>query len=476
VKVLSVVSEFYPLIKTGGLADVAAALPAALRELGIEVTTLVPGYPAVLAGIEAADEIMRISDCFGGSARVIAGREGAILALDAPHLFARPGNPYLGPDGKDWPDNARRFAALAWAAARIGLGDASALRPDIVHAHDWQAAIAIAYLTYAGGERPATVLTVHNLAFQGIFPAPLLETLRLPAQAYTVDGVEFYGSISFLKAGLQFADRITTVSPTYAQEMQTPSNGFGLDGLLRARAGALRGIVNGIDVNVWNPATDPRIPSRYDGSSVSARRPNKQALQRRFGLQQNADRLLFGAITRFTLQKGVDLLAEAAPALLAMGAQLAILGAGERDLEARIASIAGAHRDTIGCVIGYDEDLAHLIQAGADAILVPSRFEPCGLTQLCALRYGAIPVVARVGGLVDTVIDLEDSGRGPATGLSFSPVTQDAFDAALSRAAALWKDAPRWSAVQNNGMATDVSWSASARQYAGLYSQLVGAK
>jgi starch synthase len=476
VKVLSVVSEFYPLIKTGGLADVAAALPAALRELGIEVITLVPGYPAVLASLEDANEILGISDCFGGSARVLAAAAGTILALDAPHLFARHGNPYLGPDGKDWPDNALRFAALAWTAARIGLGDVPALRPDIVHAHDWQAALAIAYLNYAGGQRPRTVLTVHNLAFQGVFPARLLKVLRLPEQSYTIDGVEYYGNISFLKAGLQFADRITTVSPTYAQEIQTPSNGFGLDGLLRARASALRGIVNGIDVDVWNPATDPRIPSHFDCSSVSARRPNKQALQRRFGLQANADRLLLAAIARFTPQKGIDLLAEAAPAVLAAGAQLAILGAGERDLEAHIVSIAAAHYGTIGCIIGYDEDLAHMIQAGADAIVVPSRFEPCGLTQLCALRYGAIPIVARVGGLVDTVIDLTENGQRPATGLSFSPASQDAFDATLRRAAVLWNDAARWSAVQSNGMATDVSWSASARRYAGLYAELVAAK
>jgi starch synthase len=320
------------------------------------------------------------------------------------------------------------------------------------------------------------VLTVHNLAFQGIFPPHLLKTLRLPEQAYTIDGVEYYGSISFLKAGLQLADGITTVSPTYAQEIQTPSNGCGLDGLLRARAGALRGIVNGIDVSVWNPATDPRIWSHYNRSSISARRPNKQALQHRFGLQENADRLLFAAIARFTLQKGIDLLAEAAPALLAMGAQLAILGAGERYLESRIASIASAHRGTIGCVIGYDEDMAHLIQAGADALVVPSRFEPCGLTQLCALRYGAIPIVASVGGLVDTVVDLAESGRGPATGLRFSPVTQGAFEAALRRATVLWKDAPGWSAVQSNGMATDVSWSASARCYATLYAELISPK
>jgi starch synthase len=476
VSVLSVVSELYPFVKTGGLADVAAALPRALREHGVAVTTLLPGYPAVLAKLQGANEMLQIADCFGGSGRVLADEARGILALDAPHLFVREGNPYLGPDGKDWPDNAFRFGALAWAAARIGLGDAPAWHPDIVHAHDWQAALAIGYLAYAGGDRPKTVLTVHNLAFQGIFPARLLHALRLPAHAYAIHGVEFYGSISFLKAGLQFADRITTVSPTYAHEIQTPANGCGLDGLLRERAKVLRGIVNGIDVQVWNPATDPRIAFRYDRSSVSARQPNKSVLQRRFGLCEDSNHPVFAAISRFTAQKGVDLLAGAAPALRAMGAQLAILGAGERDLEERITSVASAHRGEIACLIGYDEDLAHQIQAGADAIIVPSRFEPCGLTQLCALRYGAIPLVARVGGLADTVVDLAETTRGLPTGLSFSPVTQDALDAALRRAALMWKDAGQWSRVQANGMATDVSWSGSARRYANLYAELLATK
>jgi starch synthase len=476
VKILFVVSELYPFVKTGGLADVAAALPPALRKLGIAVTTLVPGYPPLLAGLESANEILRIADCFGGGARILADEAREVLALDAPHLFARAGNPYLGPDGKDWPDNATRFAALAWAAARIGLGDAPALRPDIVHVHDWQAALALAYLAYAGGERPRTVLTVHNLAFQGLFPAHLLEALRLPPHAYAIHGVEFYGSISFLKAGLQFADRITTVSPTYAQEIRTPSQGFGLDGLLRERADVLCGIINGIDSDLWNPATDVRIASRYDRASIARRQINKQALQRQFGLYEHPERLLFAAIARFTLQKGVDLLAGAAATLRSMGAQLAILGAGERYLEERIASTSAAHGGAIACVIGYDENLAHLVQAGADALIVPSRFEPCGLTQLCALRYGAIPIVAKVGGLGDTVIDVGEDGRGPPTGLSFSPVTQDALDGALWRAALLWKDAAQWSRVQSNGMATDVSWSASARRYASLFADVLATK
>jgi starch synthase len=476
-KVLSVVSELYPLLKTGGLADVAGALPAALGQLGLRVATLVPGYPAVMTAIQHPAEVFASPDVFGGAARLIAGEAAGLqlFVLDAPHLFGRPGNPYMGPDGQDWPDNAMRFGALSWMAARIGLGDVPSFVPDVIHAHDWQAALTMAYLAYDGGKRPATVLTVHNLAYQGRFPAELLGALRLPERAYAIDGVEYYGGIGFLKAGLQFADRITTVSPTYAAEIQTPSEGCGLDALLRARSSALSGILNGIDVEVWNPATDTRIPSRYDRSSIAARLPNKAALQRHFGLEQDPQRLLFGMVTRFTWQKGLDLLADAIPALLDTGAQLALLGTGEHDFEQRLSSIAREHRGRVGCIVGYDEDLAHLIQAGSDALLVPSRFEPCGLTQLCALRYGAVPVVARVGGLADTVVDLA-AGAAAATGIQFSPVTEEALAGALRRAAKLWDDRPTWARLQQNGMAVDVSWSQSAARYAQLYAELLPAK
>jgi starch synthase len=379
---------------------------------------------------------------------------------------------------RDWPDNASRFGALAWIAARIGLGDLPGFVPDIVHAHDWQAAMTMAYLEYDGRPRPATVLTVHNLAFQGQFPANLLDALRLPARAYTIDGVEFYGAIGFLKAGLQFADAITTVSPTYAAEIQTATWGCGIDALLRDRSAALSGILNGIDVKVWDPATDPRIPARYDRSHTAARQANKTALQERLGLDLDPDRLLFGMVGRFAWQKGVDLLADAVPALLDTGAELALLGVGDHAIEQRFASIAQAHPSRIGCTIGYDEDLAHLIQAGADALIVPSRFEPCGLTQLCALRYGAIPVVAKVGGLVDTVVDLDEARDGgkAATGLKFGPVTSEALAAALRRTADLWRDQKTWARVQANGMAVDVSWSQSAARYAELYRSLLKAK
>jgi starch synthase len=477
IKVLAVASEVYPLVKTGGLADVVGALPKAFRADRVAITTLVPGYPAFKEAIKAADTLLSVDDLFGGGARVLKSRDADLdlLILDAPHLFDRPGNPYTAPNGGDWPDNAFRFGALSWIAARIGVGDMSGYIPDIIHGHDWQAGLTMAYLAYQDRPRPATVLTVHNLAFQGQFPSDLLERLRLPAQAFTIDGVESYGKIGFLKAGLQFADRITTVSPTYAQEIQTAENGCGLDGLLRLRSDALIGIRNGIDTNVWNPQTDTRIVSQFGRSTVSARQPNKSALQRRFGLVQDVDRLLFAVVSRMAWQKGLDLLAEAAPTLVARGAQLAVLGSGEPDLEQRLTALAHQYSGSVGCIVGYDEDLAHLIQAGADALLVPSRFEPCGLTQLCAMRYGAIPIVAKVGGLADTVIDFEQSPRS-GTGIQFTPVTRDALEAALDRTIALWSDPATWRALQSNGMAADVSWDQPAQSFEALYSALLSKK
>ncbi|HZO44915.1 MAG TPA: glycogen synthase GlgA [Xanthobacteraceae bacterium] len=475
--VLAVTSEIYPFIKTGGLADVTGALPLALRRHGVTTVTLVPGYPAVMKAIAQSDRVLAFDDLFGGSASVLRANSAGLdlLVLDAPHLFDRPGNPYTGPDGGDWPDNAFRFGALAFAAARIALGDIAGFVPDVVHGHDWQAGLAMAYLAYQERPRPATVLTVHNLAYQGQFPPDLLERLALPPQALSIDGVEAYGMISFLKAGLQFADRITTVSPTYAQEIQGPENGCGLDGLLRARSSDLSGIRNGIDTDVWNPETDPRIASRFGLATLPDRAPNKAALQQRFGLAPNPDALLFAVISRMAWQKGLDLLADAVPALVAHGAQLAVLGTGEPDLERRLTTLAGEHRGQVGCIVGYDEDLAHLIQAGTDALLVPSRFEPCGLTQLCAMRYGAIPVVAKVGGLADTVADL-GQGSLQATGFQFSPVTREALEAALRRAANVWSDRPAWQALQSNAMRADVSWDEPAGEFLRLYAGLLASK
>ena len=475
--VLSVASEIYPLVKTGGLADVAGALPGALAAEGVAMRTLVPGYRAVMAALREAGPVHRMPDLFGGPARILAGVAGGLdlAVVDAPHLFDRPGNPYTGPDGRDWPDNPLRFAALARAAADIGLGRTVLPRPDVVHAHDWQAGLAPAYLHYAGEPRPGTVVTVHNLAFQGQAPAALLGALGLPPASWAFDGVEYYGTIGYLKAGLQLADRITTVSPTYALEIRETEAGMGLDGLLRARASVLHGILNGIDTAVWDPAADPHLPAPFDARHLKPRALAATALRERMGLDPAGEGPLFGVVSRLSWQKGLDLLHAALPALVRAGAQLALLGAGEPALEDGFRAAAQAWPGRVACRIGYDEGLAHLVQAGSDALVVPSRFEPCGLTQLCALRYGAVPVVSRVGGLADTVIDANDMAlaAGVATGLQFAPVEQERLEAALLRAIALFHDRPVWRRLQKNGMSADVSWRLPARRYADLYRSLV---
>jgi starch synthase len=499
-RVLSVASELYPLIKTGGLADVTGALPAALAPLGIEMRPLLPAYPAVVAALAGGGIDIRATP--GSAAARPTGRVVAELAglpggpgrirlvepagrplylLEAPTLFDRPGNPYSGPDGTDWPDSGLRFGAFAWAAALLATGADADWRPEVVHAHDWQAGLVPAYLrlgvtpTAADGTSVKTVMTVHNLAFQGQFPPALLAPLGLPEVAFTVSGLEYYGSLGFLKAGLFYADALTTVSPTYALEIQTAEHGMGLDGLLRARATDLEGIVNGIDETVWNPATDPHLALGYDASTVERKAVNKRALQERLGLDPDPDALLACVVSRLTHQKGMDLLLDAAPELLSAGGQLAVLGSGEAALEAAFARLAVGHPGRVACILGYDESLSHLFQGGADAILVPSRFEPCGLTQLYGLRYGTLPIVARTGGLADTVIDANHAAlaMGVATGFQVAPVTAQALRFALARACALFADATAWRAVQQAAMRQPVGWQASAERYAGLYRRLV---
>ena len=474
--VLSVASEVYPLLKTGGLADVVAALPAALAREGIAMRTLVPGYPAVMATLRRAEAVRASAPMHGGPARLLAAHVAGLdlFVLDAPHLYARPGNPYLGPDGKQWPDNAVRFAALAECAATIARGGVAGFAPDVVQAHDWQAGLVPALLHYGGTPRPRTVMTVHNLSFQGQFPRELLATIGLPPHAWSIDGVEFHGTIGYLKAGLALADRITTVSPTYAGEIRTPEGGMGLDGLLRQRADVLEGIRNGIDDTVWNPATDTHIASRFDRMHYVRRVPNKAALQARFGL--NADPLAFlcGVVSRLTLQKGMDLLLAALPSLAGHGAQLALLGSGDKALEEGFVAAAARFPGRVAALIGYDESVAHLVQAGADALLVPSRFEPCGLTQLCALRYGAIPIVARVGGLADTVVDANEMAlaAGAGTGLQFAPVTHQNLEFAIGRAIVLRRDRALWRRMQARAMATDVGWTRPAQRYGAIFREL----
>jgi starch synthase len=473
-EVLSVASEAFPLIKTGGLADVVGALPAALAAERVRVRTLLPGYPRVTDALREAETVWASGQVFGGPARLLAGRAGGLdlFVLDAPHLFARHGNPYVAPGGHDWPDNPLRFAALARVGASIAQGLLPAWQPRVVHAHDWQAALLPAYLYYDGlPPRAGSVITVHNLAFQGQFPAALLASLGLPPWSFGIDGVEYYGAIGFLKAGLRFADAITTVSPTYATEIRTADAGMGLDGLIRLRGGSVHGILNGIDETVWDPAADTLLAARFDAADLSGRSANRAAVRARMGLGPDQGGPLFAVISRLTWQKGMDLLTAVLPTLLAEGGQLAVLGTGDGPIEAALLGAAAAHPGRVGCVIGYDEALAHRIQGGADVLLVPSRFEPCGLTQLSALRYGTVPVVARTGGLADTVIDASPMAlaAGVATGVQFTPAVPEVLEVAIVRTAALYRDKPTWRRMQQNGMATDVSWRDPARRYAALF-------
>lgn len=474
-KALSVASEIYPLIKTGGLADVAGALPKALAQECVEVRTLVPGYPAVMRALQDASPVHHDPALFGGPARLLAARAAGLdlLVLDAPHLFERPGNPYTDGNGRDWPDNALRFAALAVVGAALGRGLLPGYSPDIVQCHDWQAGLTAAYLKYGAPTTAKCVATIHNIAFQGYFPAELFPTLGLPQQAFAIDGIEYFGGIGYLKAALQCADAITTVSPTYAEEIRREEFGMGLQGLLQRRGDDLHGIINGLDTEVWNPATDAALACRFDASHVDLRVINKRAVERRFGLA-NEPGPLYCVVSRLTWQKGIDLLLSGLDRMLGSGARLAVLGSGDKSFEQAFTQAAERHAGRIGTMIGYDEGLSHLLLGGSDAILVPSRFEPCGLTQLQGLRYGCVPVVSRVGGLADTVIDANDAAvtAGAGNGVQFGLVTETSLEHAIQRTNRLFQDRDAWRRLQLNGMSSDVSWRRSAKRYAALFRSL----
>jgi starch synthase len=459
---------------------VLAALPPALAAQGVDARLCLPGFPAFLDAFSTGD-VVRLSTPFARERVRVAiaflpgSRIGAYL-VDHPAFYDRPGSPYGGPDGRDWPDNYRRFGLLGWVAAALGNGADPNWRPDIVHAHDWHAGLAPAYLK-AQAAPPRSVMTVHNLAYPGYFPAGVFPELSLPGGFFGIDGVEFFGGVSFLKAGLAYADRLTTVSPTYAEEIKTAEFGAALDGFLRRRADVLTGILNGVDPVVWDPGNDPALPAPYGiDDADKGKAAAKAALRERFHLAET-DRPVFGVVSRLTPQKGLDLLLDAMPELVGGGGQLALLGSGDRDLETGFAAAARAHHGSIGIEIGYDDALSRLIIAGSDVMVVPSRFEPCGLTQLYALRYGTLPLVRRTGGLADTVVDatparLRDKS---ATGFVFDEASPGALAAALARASALYTDRRRWRQMMRTAMAQDFSWAQSARRYVALYRELVPA-
>jgi starch synthase len=477
-QVLSVASEAFPLVKTGGLADVVGALPAALAPHGVTITTLLPGYPAVREVLgPTAPFVHRYRDLMGAQAQILSGQIGGhpLLVLDAPGLFDRKGGLYGDATGTDWHDNWRRFAALGRAAADLAAGVVPNWRFDLLHAHDWQAGLAPAYLRFAPGTitKTPSIMTVHNMAFQGRFDRAIFPALALPPQANDINGVEYYGGVGFLKAGLASANAITTVSPTYAKEIARPEFGMGLEGLIKTRGAVVTGLLNGIDTAIWSPGADAALKATYDATALEKRQVNRKAIETGFGLTPD-DGPLFTVVSRLAWQKGMDVLADQVDFLVAHGGRLAVLGTGEPAIEAKFRAAAARHPGRVGAIIGYEEKLSHLLQGGADAILIPSRFEPCGLTQLYGLAYGCVPVAARTGGLADSIIDANQAAlaNGVATGILFDEVSADGLTDALRRTFALFAQKTVWQQIQRQGMRSDFSWVRTGALYAGFYKGL----
>ena len=477
-KILFVTSEAHPLIKTGGLGDVSGSLPAALQELQQDVRLVLPAYPQAVARLSGATSGSRFT--LTGTGNEITLLEGKmpgsnvpVWLIDAPAYFNRNGGPY-GTPGGDWPDNAERFALFARAVVEIAM-DRAGLRwqPDVVHCNDWQAGLVPALLDDEH-QRPATLFTIHNLAYQGLFPWETFARLGLPHELWHMEAMEFHGQFSFIKGGLAFADHLTTVSPTYAREIRTAAFGYGLEGLLNHRANRLTGILNGIDYTIWDPASDPLIPAQFTAHDLAGKAHNKEVLQKRFGLAINSTAPLLGVVGRMVEQKGIDLVADTIPSLLNDGAQLTILGSGAYHYEHQLRELAARYPRQIGLHIGYDEPLAHLIEAGSDIFLMPSRFEPCGLNQIYSLRYGTLPVVRRTGGLADTVVDTGPTtfNAGKATGFIFDAPSSKALYSAVQRALGYYRQPTQWQRLIGTAMAQDFSWHASAQRYLALYQQV----
>lgn len=476
-KVLFVASECAPFVKTGGLADVVGAVPKALFELGVDVRIMMPAYPAVAPLLKSGTTVWHSDEFLGGKAELRSVRaEGLdLLLLDAPHLYDRPGSIYLDGAGQDWHDNHLRFGALCRAGAEVCLNGIGDWKPDIAHAHDWQAGLIPVYLKQANAAAPKSVITIHNIAFQGLFDSSVRQILGIDDNMFTHERVEYWGKVGFLKSGIALADKVTTVSPTYANELLDPEFGMGLEGLMDHRRSDLAGILNGIDVDTWNPATDKALKRNYTSRSLKRKAENRKQLEDRFGLSSKPGCPLFCVVSRLTTQKGLDVLLEVLPDLVEQGAQLALLGTGDPAIEDGFRRANEQFAGSVGTIIGYDEELSHLMQGGSDAILVPSRFEPCGLTQLYGLRYGTLPVVARTGGLADTVIDAtpENVKSGKATGFQFAPVSKQELVKVIARVCDLYQQEDVWLSMQRAAMRYPVDWGSSAQAYKQLYEQMM---
>lgn len=486
-RVLFASSEVFPLVKTGGLADVSGALPAALIAAGLDVKVLLPGYPQAMDKAEAKRTIGSLGDPLGVGAetKLISAKlpdSGVpVWLLDCPALYDRAGGPYQDVDGGEYADNAVRFGLLSWAAAHLCTeGSPAKWAPDLLHCHDWQSALAPAFLdAWNVDKRPGTVFTIHNIAYQGQFPPETVTRLGLPMSLYHPAGLEYWNTLSFLKAGLVYSDRLTTVSPRYAKEIQASPHGCGLEGVLAGRGADLIGILNGVDYGVWNPGNDSCLAHCYQTSGfVAGKAANKAALQAELGLAQDPGAPLLVIVSRLNEMKGMDLVLAVLPAILSKGAQLAVVGTGDKALEAGFKAVAAANPAQVAAVIGYSEPLAHRLMAGGDMLIMPSRFEPCGLTQFYALRYGTVPVVHITGGLADTVVDTTYDGlmTGTANGFAFEHANAGAFQWTLERAMANFRDKEQWRKIQAVGMAQDFGWDRSAARYVDLYKALMAAR
>ncbi len=479
-KVIFVTPEVFPLIKTGGLADVSGSLPSALTHLGVDIRILVPGYPSVLHQLSGTKSMGMITGLPMTEKPVelllgmIKETQVKVLVIKSPSLYERDGGPYTDAQGLDWPDNPIRFGVLSKVAAILSSPQSPIAnwQPDIVHCNDWQTGLTPAYMKLTDGSSAGSVLSLHNMAFQGIFPAEWVTKLGLPLENFTVEGFEYYDQLSFLKAGIFYADSLSTVSPSYALEIQSEEFGFGLQGLLAIRGNELYGILNGIEPDEWNPGTDPYLIKKYTATRIAGKKDVKKALQKTLGLNNDANAPLLGIVSRLTYQKGLDLLLPNIQRLIDEGCQFALLGSGDSNLEAAFSIFAHDNPGKMSVTIGYNEPLSHQIMAGCDMSIMPSRFEPCGLNQMYGLAYGTLPIVNATGGLADSVIDTSviTLKHKTANGFVMADASSGALLAVIQRALDIYReDKKAWRKIQKNGMLQNLSWDHSAQEYLDLY-------
>jgi len=484
-RILFAASEVQPLIKTGGLADVAGHLPPALLAQGEDVRIVMPAYRVALAALASFETVAELF-LLGAAQPVeilqatLPGTKVSIYLVSCPHYFDREGGPYADSEGRDWEDNAARFTLFARAVVELAQNRAGLeWQPELVHCNDWQTGL-IPALLKREVSAPKTLFTIHNLAYQGLFSWHEFQALQLPRDLWSMEGMEFYGHFSFMKGGLVYADHLNTVSPQYAKEILTPEYGYGLEGLLQSRADVLSGILNGVEYDVWDPEHDELIPFNYGVHSLEIKAENKRALQREYHLSEEADTPLIVYVGRLADQKGVDLILSGLPSMVEhLGMQVLLLGSGRRDLEEALWAVGDRYPGRVATYVGFSEDRVHRIKAGADMFLMPSRFEPCGLNQIYSLRYGTVPIVRAVGGLVNTVVDvsLESLAAGRASGFHFSSANAGDMLYSVGRACELYREQTAvWRTLMLNGMQQDFSWQQGAGHYCDLYRQIVGQK